>query len=206
MRITLNCCIALVVLFLSGSVLGNNTVTRTLSINPYGTHLTDLPGTGPGIVFSTGFSGTSGGLAAIAMPNPNDRRTSFSFGFTLPADYAPGTKIHVRILWRSNATSCEVNLRNNFLHSSQPGKENVNGSFSRLGGVMQAPESTKIANETLFEAVFEGDPVFQAGDAIAGGFFLNETGDTCAEILYIQGISVVYEGLTEGVFADGFEQ
>lgn len=204
MNTTMRFCTTLLVLCFSGVALGNNTVTRILSINPFGTYIKEASGTGMSIYFGTG-NGSKGGLGGIAMPDPNGRRSDFSFGFTIPDDYAPGTTLHLRIVWRSDTTSCVVNLRNDFLHVSQPGKESIAGTFSRLD-TMQAPDSTKIANETFYQLIFDSDPGLKAGDPINGGLFRSEVGDTCASLIFVHGIAISYEGLLEGVFANGFER
>ncbi len=72
------------------------------------------------------------------MPDPTDGLSKFSFGFTVPDDYAPGTPMQLRVIWRSNAISCVVDLRNNSLQWAQPGALNDNGALVKGYQVMLA--------------------------------------------------------------------
>lgn len=179
------------------------TITRWFSVSPYATDISQGSSGGPGASYGSGFS-AGRGLAGIQMPDPAGGLSKFSFGFTLPDDYAPGTALHLRVVWRSDAIDCNIDLRSNFLQWLQPGSPNRSGSINRLSP-LAAPADNTVSNETLFLLNFVPMPAFEGGDAFAGGLFRTATNDTCADTFYIQGMSIIYQALTASVFKDGFE-
>lgn len=179
------------------------TVPRRLSINPYGSDISQGGASGPGATFSLGSSG-GGSLGAIVMPDPAGGTSKFSVGFTLPDDYAPGTDIFLRVIWRSQAISCVVDLRNNSVNWTSPGALNQNGALIR-DAQMVAPNDNRISMETRFRLNFVPLPPFAAGDAFTLGLFRSPSLDSCSGALYIQGLAIEYEGLTANIFRDGFE-
>lgn len=179
------------------------TVPRSFSLNPYGAEIAQGSSGGPGARFSTGFS-TNRGIAGILMPDPTGGTSKFSLGITLPLDYAPGTPFYLKVLWRSEASSCVVDLRNNFTNWSQPGQLNRSGALVRQT-LLEAPADNRISVETLFLFNFVPAANFAPGDALVFGLFRSATNDTCADNVYIQGLSIEYEALTAEMFADGFE-
>lgn len=179
------------------------TVTRHLSLNPYGTDIAQGSSSGPGATYSVGFSGGRS-LGAIVMPDPSGGLSKFSIGFTLPDDYAPGTNVFLKVIWRSDAISCVIDLRNNNVNWTRPGALNDNGALIK-DATMLAPNDNRMTMQTRFRFNFVPNPGFAAGDAFTLGLFRSSTLDSCAGAFYIQGLSIEYQALTVNVFADGFE-
>lgn len=144
-------------------------------------------------------------IDAFLMPDPSNRVTSFDFNFTLPRDYAPGTNVYIRVLWRTDTAFCAVNLTHNSLSLIEPGQISRIGVVAREGGLMQASSTQHVVNETNYRLSFYPYTDLVAGDAIVGGLHRVDIDDTCGGNLCIQGLSVVYEGRTEGIFRNGFE-
>jgi hypothetical protein len=173
------------------------TVTRSLSINPYGTFIEG------NAEFDTGYNSTVGAQGLI-LRNPNAGGTgSLHFAFTVPEDYAPGTQMVLRVLWRSDATLCVINLTNNSLYRS-PG----NGGVTDSGGLSR--QSILFASNNLLQTEvtlynLNGLGSIQAGDAISAGLFRSFNDDSCAGDLHILGLSIVYEARTDALFLDRFE-
>jgi hypothetical protein len=173
------------------------TVTRSLSINPYGTFIEG------NAEFDKGYNSTVGAQGLI-LGNPNTLGSgSLQFAFTVPEDYAPGTQMALRVLWRSDATLCVINLTNNTLYRS-PG----NGGLTDQGGLsrqsqMFASNNLLQTEVTLFN--LNGLGAIQAGDAISAGLFRSATDDSCSGDLHILGLSIVYEAQTNELFLDRFE-
>lgn len=69
---------------------------------------------------------------------------------------------------------------------------------------MQVPGTQYAVNETRYRLSF-GSYLLSAGDAIIASLYRSGGNDTCGGSLFIQGLSVVYEARTEGVFGDSFE-
>ncbi len=187
---------AALVLFSSFSIaaFGQDTVTRSMSLNPYAMYLE----------LSASF-----GQGGIIMPQPtsvSSTRSAFSMGFTLPYDYAPDTPLQLKVLWQSDATSsCEINLGTSWLSWGQPGSIIISGDFVPPGR-LSASGTPAMVSEALFGISHSQNSSFKPGDAITGSLFRKSTLDTCNNsTLFVLGLSVIYQGLREGVFADGFE-
>ncbi|MBB5208250.1 hypothetical protein [Chiayiivirga flava] len=179
------------------------TVTRRMSINPYGSDIAQGSSSGPGATYGIGFS-PEGSLGAIAMPDPSGGLSKFSIGFTLPDDYAPGTEIYLRVVWRSQAISCVIDLRNNNVNWARPGALNDNGALIK-DATMLAPNDNRLSMETKFRFNFVPRPPFAGGDTFILGLFRSSTLDSCDGTLYIQGLAIEYQALTQNLFRDGFE-
>jgi len=187
---------AVLLLFSTTSAYGQ-TVTRSLSINPYGTFIDG------NAEFDKGYN-TTVGAQGLIFGNPNAGGLgSLHFAFTVPEDYAPGTQMVLRVLWRSDATLCVINLTNNSLYRS-PG----NGGLTDLGALsrqsqMFASNNLLQTEVTLFN--LNGLGAIQAGDAISAGLFRSGNDDSCSGDLHILGLSIVYEAQTNKLFLDRFE-
>jgi len=179
------------------------TVTRFLSINPLGT---DISGSldSANAYYRLGFlDGRS--LTGIVMPDPDTGLSRFQFGFTIPDDYAPGTDMYLRVLWRSEAISCVVDLRHNTLTRVAPGQQAVNGNLSKDGEIMLAPNNHRISSVIRFRLAGLETHNFAPGDAILGGLYRHTALDSCSDDLFIHGLSIEYQALTSAVFKNGFE-
>jgi len=197
-------CVLIAAALLLGAQAQAQTVTRHLSVNPYGSDIAQGSSSGPGATFSLG-SAAGRSLGAIVMPRPGPGESNkFSVGFTVPDDYAPGTDIFLKVIWRSDAISCVIDLRNNSLNWTRPGALNGNGSLVSTA-TMLAPNDNRMSMQTHFRFNFVPNPGFVAGDAFTLGLFRNNTLDSCFGPLYIQGLSIEYQALTANIFADGFE-
>jgi len=174
------------------------TVARELTINPYGMFIEGNAGRDVGCC--------SNGPQGVFMGDPDSGTGSFSFGFTVPADYAPGTPLQVRFIWSSDVASCDIGLRNNSLYRSPGGGAAVVQGFFPIITVLSAPANVQATNTTTVN--FGDLGAIAAGDAITAGFFragFGGTLDTCNGNFHILGVTVLYEGLTDAVFADRFE-
>ena len=178
-------------------------VARRLSLSPYASDIAQNGSGGPGAVYSVGFS-AGGSLGGIVMPDPAGGTSKFSVGFTLPDDYAPGTNIYLRVVWRSEAISCVIDLRNNNLNWVSPGAPNDNGALIK-DATMLAPNDNRVSMETRFLFNFVPRPPIEGGDTFTLGLFRSSTLDSCDGKLYIQGLAIEYEALTQNIFRDGFE-
>jgi hypothetical protein len=197
-------CVLIAAALLLGAQAQAQTVTRHLSVNPYGSDIAQGSSSGPGATYSLGFLGGRS-LGGIVMPRPGPGESNkFSVGFTVPDDYAPGTDIFLKVIWRSDAISCVIDLRNNSLTWTRPGALNASGALIR-DAVLLAPNDNRMSMQTRFRFNFVPNPGFGAGDAFTLGLFRGSTLDSCDGPLYIQGLSIEYQALTANIFANGFE-
>lgn len=153
--------------------------------------------------FIDGAANLQDGFTIAGIHLPDGASTSaFAFNFTLPPNYEVGTKLTLKVLWRTPATSCGLSLLPNFLAVTRPGVVNIHGggSVSRGlsgvgGGILATPRT---ANQTsLKEYTIESpDPAVKLapGDTVSLGLYRrpSDASDTCASDLIILGASVVY--------------
>lgn len=187
--------VACLLLIGTAPVLGQ-TVTRTISINPYGMFLS------LNAERAVGLSGQG-----VILGDPDEGIGSFSFGFTVPEGYAPGTPLVLRLLWRSEAISCVVDLKNNALYRSPGGGGAVDAGAFVKQSTLLAPDKSSQTEVTLFSLNgIDDQSDIQAGDAIIGSLFRSSALDSCSGDLHILGVSIRYEALTSFVFSDRFEK
>lgn len=184
-----------------GSSLQNDNAER-LSINPYGVLLS------AGAEFRmTGFE------APIRLPGDGGA-PNFSFGFSLPNNYLPNSRLQIEILWETGDTECNFVFGSNFLYRAGEGQPQDSGSPA--GGLLPLGASTQFevddfvitvaapeeAHETAllsfevrttpgeFDSMLSGDAM-----NLSVGRLDRDAGDTCEGDVGVGGISVVY--LTE---------
>jgi hypothetical protein len=176
--------------------------TERLSINPYGALLD------AGAEFRmTGFE------APIRLPGEGGV-PNFSFGFSLPNNYLPNSKIQVQVLWETGDTGCSFVFGSNFMYRAGEGQPQDSGSPSggfrpldastphEIDGFAMTVEAPEDAHETAmlrfevrttageFDSLLSGDAV-----NISLGRLDRDDGDTCDGDVGIGGISIIY--LTE---------
>jgi hypothetical protein len=164
-------------------------VARFINLNPYGAFIRG------GATLATGF-GPFSGIRLPASGTPD-----FSFGFTVPPDYVPGTSLIVRLVWHSPSTSCGISLQPNFISVARPGRTHIIGPGAS-SGLDPVGGSTLIAPATANQSSAkdylitrpDGVTDLRPGDSVIFGLFRSAGAgaDTCAGDLVIQGVSILY--------------
>ena len=149
-----------------------------------------------GATFSTGYGPFAGmGLPDSGVPN-------FSYAFTIPPDYTPGTDLVVRFLWHTSATNCSVLLAPNYISVARAGRTHIVGpstdsGLAMVGGNLLGAGATP--NLSLAKDVTITTPVpgtdLMPGDTIIFGLYRSAANpsDTCASDLRIQGVRIAYQ-------------
>lgn len=207
MKAMIRCAVAAVFAMIGHQAYGQ-TVTRVLSLNPYGADIAQGSGSpGPGARYGSGYSGTNGGIGPVVMPDPaaaGGGTSRFQMGFVVPDDYVAGTPLVLLVTWRADVLSCTVGLRNNFLTLAQPGLENVSGALVLDGPAPAMGPVAKVSVRTRYR--FNFSVPFEPTDTISFGLFRSMVNDTCAGDVHIQGLAIEYQALAKwGGFTDGFE-
>jgi hypothetical protein len=136
------------------------------------------------------------------MRLPNSGVPQFSFGFTIPPDYTPGTAMTARFVWHTSAISCGIELQANYISVARAGRTHVLGTsatsgLTMVGGSLLSAPAT--ANQTSAKDMTINSPTgatnLQPGDSVIFGLFRSAGAgtDTCASDLMIQGVSVSYQ-------------
>jgi len=157
---------------------------RIISINPYGMFIEG------NTRFDNGFNGVVG-AQGVVMGDPTSGTSSITFGFSVPTDYMLGTQISVRIIWRSDAINCVIDLRNNTLVRIP-----INGGSTDTGNAsrretLTAPNNILETRDTLFDLLSLVQ--IEATDSITVGLFRSSINDTCGGDFHILGVQVVYQ-------------
>lgn len=164
-------------------------VARFINLNPYGAFIRN------GAAFSTGF----GAFAGIRLPASGT--PDFSFGFTVPPDYVPGTSLIVRLVWHSPSTSCGISLQPNFISVARLGRTHIIGpgassGLDPVGGSTLAAPATANQSGAKDFLITRPDGVtdLRPGDSVIFGLFRSASAgaDTCGGDLVIQGVSILY--------------
>jgi hypothetical protein len=132
---------------------------------------------------------------AIALPNAVVSR--FTFGFTVPMDYAAGTLLAVRMVWATGATDCRVDFSTSGLASSRVGQRITFVSTSiDQGQPVIAPASEWLSSETLLETGEQ--PNLSPGDSVNMTIYrpADSSADTCEQPVHIQGLSLIQTNTT----------
>lgn len=172
----------------------------SLTINPYESY----PQNGA-------FVDTTGMQGPLVLPG-NGGTPYVTFGFTVPADYKPGTAMSIVLLWESPETSaCTFDLATNLLFRAREGRSHLNGGDLWFGTptattpttgfigdlVMEQPSPAGTTERGTFPigpASGVEDADIRAGDAVVFGFFRRDKFgmDTCNGDLVISSVSVSY--------------
>lgn len=149
-----------------------------------------------GAGYSTGFGPNAG------MRLPDAGTPNFSYSFTIPPDYTPGTALNVRLIWHTPSASCGIELAGNYIAVARAGRTHIVGPATDTGIVMvggtllSAPPT---ANQSSAKDVSITTPVIgtnlQPGDVIIFSLYRSagRGTDTCTGDLVIQGLSVTYQ-------------
>lgn len=163
---------------------------KFFNVNTFGAFL------GGGATFNIGY----GPNAGIRLPDSGV--PDFSYSFTIPPDYTPGTNLTVRFIWHTPATSCGIELAPNYMSVARAGRTHIIGPYTSsgmtmLGGTLLSAPAT--ANQSGAKDMTINTPSagtnLLPGDSIIFGLYRPSSNptDTCANYLAIQGVSVSYQ-------------
>jgi hypothetical protein len=162
---------------------------RTVNVQPFGGLL------GGGASYTTGF-GPSAGLQL-----PDSGVPSFSYGFTVPRDYAVGTALTLRLLWHTSATNCGAVLPPNYISVARNGSTHIIGPGASTGLTAVGGDTSTapgVSNQSSLKLYTITSPVaanpLRPGDSIIFGIYRNagNPSDTCAANVTVQGVSIIY--------------